>query len=228
MKKTFYTELAYLLGVITLALGTAMMEAANFGVSMVVAPAYIVYSKVSEFLPFVTFGMAEYFTQAILLIVLALVIRQFRVSYLFSFATTVFYGIVLDGWMALIGLGGAPSLLIRHGYYWVGLVICSLGVAFLFHTYISQAVYELFVAEVSRKYHFPLAKCKIVYDCVSCCVAIGMSLLLFGWSNGLCGVKWGTIVCAILNGNVIHWISRFMETHFDFRDGLKLRPFFEK
>lgn len=46
MKKSFYTELAYGVGLITLALGTALMERADFGMSMVVAPAYLVYLKV--------------------------------------------------------------------------------------------------------------------------------------------------------------------------------------
>lgn len=37
-KRVFYTELAYILGLLVLAVGTAMMERADFGMSMVVAP----------------------------------------------------------------------------------------------------------------------------------------------------------------------------------------------
>ena len=40
MRRTFYTEAAYFIGLIMLALGTAFMERADFGMSMVVAPAY--------------------------------------------------------------------------------------------------------------------------------------------------------------------------------------------
>ena len=42
-KKVFYSELAYVFGMVILALGTAMMELADFGMSMVVAPAYLVH-----------------------------------------------------------------------------------------------------------------------------------------------------------------------------------------
>lgn len=49
-KKTFYTELSYLLGILILALDTAFMERADFGVSMVVAPAYILHLKISQIL----------------------------------------------------------------------------------------------------------------------------------------------------------------------------------
>jgi hypothetical protein len=55
-KATFYTELAYLFGIAALALGTAFMEKANMGISMVVAPAYLVYLKLSKVWTFVTFG----------------------------------------------------------------------------------------------------------------------------------------------------------------------------
>ena len=56
-RKTFSTELAYLIGIIVLAFGSAFMEKADFGMSMVVAPAYLLHLKISEFLPFYTFGM---------------------------------------------------------------------------------------------------------------------------------------------------------------------------
>lgn len=84
MKKRFSSELAYVLGIIFVAMGVVFMEKADFGVSMVVAPAYLLYRWLSPTWSFVTFGMAEYCLQAVLLLVMALVIRRFRVSYLFS------------------------------------------------------------------------------------------------------------------------------------------------
>ena len=38
MKRRFFTELAYVLGIVFLALGTVLMEKADLGMSMVVAP----------------------------------------------------------------------------------------------------------------------------------------------------------------------------------------------
>ena len=77
-----------------LALSSSLMAEANLGVSMVIAPAYLVYLKVSEIYPSFTFGMAEYSLQGILLIAIVLYLRQFKIRYLFSFITTVFYGAV--------------------------------------------------------------------------------------------------------------------------------------
>lgn len=93
MKRTFSTELAYVFGIVFVARGVVLMEKADFGVSMVVAPAYLLYRWLSPVWSFVTFGMAEYCLQAVLLLAMCLLLR-FRVSYLFSFVTAVVYGLV--------------------------------------------------------------------------------------------------------------------------------------
>ena len=100
MKRTFSTELAYVFGIVFVAWGVVLMEKADFGVSMVVAPAYLLYRWLSPAWSFVTFGMAEYCLQAVLLLAMCLLLR-FRVSYLFSFVTAVVYGFVLDAFMLL-------------------------------------------------------------------------------------------------------------------------------
>ena len=89
MKKKCSTELAYVLGLMFVAIGVVLMEKADFGVSMVVAPAYLLYRALSPTWSFVTFGMAEYCLQAVLLLVMILILRRFRLSYLFSFITAV-------------------------------------------------------------------------------------------------------------------------------------------
>ena len=102
MKKTvLYTELAYVLGMVGLSLSVALMTRADFGVSMVVAPAYLLYLKLNPVLPFFTFGMAEYTLQAALLLCTILTVKKFRPYFLFSFVTAVLYGFLLDGWMLL-------------------------------------------------------------------------------------------------------------------------------
>ena len=67
-KRKFSTELAYVFGIVLVALGVVLMEKADFGVSMVVAPAYLLYRWLSPMWSFVTFGMAEYCLQAVLLV----------------------------------------------------------------------------------------------------------------------------------------------------------------
>ena len=101
-KKVFFSEAAYLAGLAVLAVGTALMEAADFGLSMVVAPAYLIHLVISPVFPVFSFGMAEYVLQGILLVLLMIAMRRVKLSYLFSFVTAVLYGLMLDTAMALM------------------------------------------------------------------------------------------------------------------------------
>lgn len=226
MKKTCYTEMAWCVGILTLALGTAFMERADFGMSMVVAPAYLIYLKVSESLRWFTFGMAEYCFQAFLILVLAVVLRRFKRKYLFSFLTAFIYGNVLDIMMKTVNLIPGNGMLLRTVYYSIGMVICAMGVSLLFHTYLSPEAYELFVKEISFRFHLDINKTKTVYDCCSCMIAIAMSFAFIGFGR-FEGVKWGTVLCALINGWMIGQCSRLFEKHFVFADAFGLRRQFD-
>lgn len=225
MRKTFYTELAYVLGLIFVALGVAFMEKPDFGVSMVVAPAYILHLKISETYSFFTFGMAEYTLQAVLLIIMALVLRRFKLSYLFSFVTAVIYGFILDLCMLAVSYVPMDNMALRITYYTLGMVLCAIGIALFFHTYIAPEVYELFVKEVSSKYGVEIHRFKTGYDICSCLIGVILSFIFFGFGV-FRGVKWGTIICALINGTLIGLCSKFLEQRFEFKDGLGLRKYF--
>ncbi|WMJ87504.1 DUF6198 family protein [Anaerocolumna sp. MB42-C2] len=225
-KKIFYTETAYICGIIALALGTALMEKANFGMSMVVAPAYILYLRFSQIWSFITFGMMEYTVQAILLIIMITVLRKFKTSYLFSFVTAVIYGITLDGCLLMVGMIKTDILIWRIAFFSAGFILCATGVTFMFHTYIAPEVYELLVKEVSKRFKININKLKTCYDCVSCLISVIMSFVFFGLFH-FEGINIGTIICALINGMTIGIISRRLEKHFIFRDRLLLRGYFE-
>lgn len=228
-KKTFYTELAYVFGILSLVIGVTMMERADFGMSMVVAPAYVLHRFISTLpgMAWFTFGVAEYSLQLTLVLVLMLVVRKFRISYFFSFVTAVIYGYLLDLVMWLTPAVAAENMVLRAVLFVLGMVICSLGVSLVFHTYIPPEAYELFVSEVSKKFNKPTGRVKWVYDIVSCLAAISLSFAFFGFGTFV-GVKWGTVVCAAINGVIISAMIKWEDKIFDFKDGLKWRRFFEK
>ena len=225
-KPVLYSEAAYALGIVILALGTALMEKADFGMSMVVAPAYLLHLKLSQRFAFFSFGMAEYMLQGVILLLLAIGMRRFKRAYLFSFVTAVLYGFTLDTMMALAALLDAHTFALRAIWYVLGMLICSLGVALFFHTYISPEAYELFVKEMAEKTGKPIARVKTGYDCVSCLIAVMMSFAFFGFGR-FEGVKLGTILCAMINGTIIGAISAWLDRTFETRDALKLRKLFQ-
>ncbi|MBQ8973822.1 MAG: hypothetical protein IJ074_12185 [Clostridia bacterium] len=226
-RRVFLSELAYALGIALLALGTALMEKANFGVSMVVAPAYVLHLRLAQISPAFTFGVAEYMVQALLLVVLSVVLRKFKLSALFSFVTALIYGAALDVAMRLLGGLPAEGAAWRLGEYAVGLLLCATGVAFLFHTYIAPEAYELFVKELAGRYGWRIDRVKTVYDLCSCALGVLLSFLFFGFGR-FEGVKLGTVLCALVNGWLIGRIGQVLESAFEFKDGLALRALFNR
>jgi len=224
MKKTIFpTELAYPIALVLMAFGTALTEAADLGMSMVVAPAYLVYLKLSDLLPFFTFGMAEYLFQALLLLAMCVILRRFRLSYLFSFVTVVLYGLCLDGSMLLVALLPCETMLMRILLFGVGVLTVSLAVSLFFRTYIPPEVYELFVKELSEHFGIRLPLFKTVYDCTSCLLAVLLSLLFFG---RLQGIGLGTVFTALFNGFLIGRFTSLCDRFFVFEDRLSLKKHF--
>ncbi|MBE6927531.1 MAG: hypothetical protein E7467_03435 [Ruminococcaceae bacterium] len=224
MKKKFSTELAYILGLVCLAIGASLMIKADFGLTMIVAPAFVLQTKLHAIAPWLSLGMMEYLWQGVLLLATMLIVRRARLSYLFSFVTAVIFGYMLDGCLALTG--DLPSMLaLRFVYYIFGVLICSLGVSFIFRTYISPEVHELLVKEISSKFSLQSHRVKMGYDIFCTVTAVALSLIFFA---ELVGIGWGTVVCALINGFLIGQFSRLFDKKLEFVDVLPLRRLFER
>lgn len=221
MKKTkklrISSEMIYVLAALVLSFATAMLAAADMGMSMVVAPAYIVSLKV----PFLTFGQAEYVVQGMWFVGFCLIKRKVRPLYFFSFLSGVIYGVMLDLWRILIPhfnpelyAPGSLSLSLRIVYFIIGFLLNSLGVALYFHTYFYPQVYEFFVKGISQNYGIPLPKFKIGFDMTCLTAAVALSMALF---HRIIGIGIGTVVMACCNGILIGFygklLDRCLDTH---------------
>lgn len=229
-KRNFPQEIAYIIGILTMALGVACVSVSNFGYSMIVAPAYLIYAKLDGLL---SFGTAEYLLQGCLLILLCIVIRRFRWQYLLSFVTAVLYGYTFDFMLWLLGFCNAHALPIRLLFFAVGTLLISISVSLFVRTYLAPEVYELFVREYAVVHTLPFGQVKLVYDCISCLVSILLSLILFGGGvfadfsfsalgqallNGclLEGIGIGTVIAALVNGPLITLFGGVLDRHFTF------------
>ncbi len=229
MKKkiVFPKEIAYLVHIIILAFAVAMMAEANFGLSMIVSPAFIL----SEKMPFdwFTFGMGEYVVQALLFIVFCILIKKVKIVYFFAFLTGVIYGAVLDLWRALVPWlnpdvtpAGSLPMGVRIAFFVCGMVLTSLSVALVFKTYLYPQVYDFFVKAVSGHFKLDRTKFKRLFDLGCFTVAVVMTLVLFG---KFVGVGWGTVVVTLVNGVLIGWFDKTYDKIFEFK---AIFPKFEK
>ena len=215
-QRVFSTELAYVLGLSVLAMGGAMMERADFGVSMIVAPAYILSLKIHA----LTFGQCEYIVQGLLFIAFCLLMGRVKPLYFTSFLTCLLYGAALDLWRALIPAlnpavtaPGSMAMPIRILYFAAGTVVTALAVAFCFKTYLYPQVYDFFVKGVSQHFRLNRTTFKSAFDGGCLAVSVLMTLLLFG---GFRGIGVGTLITTCVNGPLIGFFDRWLDRHFTF------------
>ena len=207
---TLHSEILYLISICLMAISVSMCAAADFGVSMIVAPTYILSLKFT----FLTFGQWEYVFQAVLFIVFCILMKRFRFVYLFSFFSCVLYGWVLDLFRAVIPLfnpavtpPGSMALWIRILLFVSGNLITAFAVAVFTRCYLFPQVYDFFVIGLTARYGLPFARFKTIFDLSFLALAVTLSLVLFRGFNGI-GV--GTLITALLNGFVIGLFSKLL------------------
>ena len=223
------TEIAYIIGMSVIAFGTALITKANFGVNIVVAPAYIFHLYMQSIgLTYYTFGVCQYISQGILLIAVAAVCKRFKKSYLFAFASAVIEGYLLD--LALWALPDASSISIQIVFYVFGQIVLALGISFMLKTYITPEVYELAVVEFTEVFAkfqtwASVTIVKITYDVCMCILAVLLSWAFFGFGT-FEGLGVGTIVNMIVAGFLIGAFTKVQDLLFEYRDYLNLRNYF--
>lgn len=213
-------EFAYVLGQIIMPFAVALTVKADLGMSMIATPTYIISEKVS----FLSYGMTEYIVQAFLVILMCIVIKKFRIAYLVSFLSAVIYGSILDLACYVTADIPADNMIVRIILFVLGMVLTSLSVAFFFNTYISPCAYDYFVAKVGKEKKLDMRKWKLAFDFTMLLISVVLSLALF---HKFVGVNFGTLIMAVLNGNIISFFSKWMDKHIEFFDRFKLAKYFE-
>lgn len=213
-KIKIYSELLYICAVLLLALAVSMLTAADFGVSMIVAPAYLLSRK----LEFLSFGQCEYILQGCLFIVFCLLMKKIRAVYFSSFVTCLLYGSVLDCWREFIPLfnpnitsPGSMSIALRVILFVFGMLLTSFSVSLFFKTYLYPQVYDFFVKGMSQRFNKDRTKFKTAFDMSCLLIAVIMSLLLF---KGFVGINFGTVIMACFNGTIIGFFTKLADKYF--------------
>ena len=191
-------------------LGVTLSARAGYGVSMIEAPVYVTYLRLSQSIPKFTFGMAEYTVQALVLILLCLLIKKFRARYLLSFGTAVIFGIILDAWRTVIGTQVYDKTGIRILACAASIVIVSLAIACFFRTDLPQEVWELFVKEYSENKNKKITKVKWIYDLSSLAAGIILMLILhhkFVWT----AIGAGTVITTAVNAPLIGLFGKLID-----------------
>lgn len=200
-KKKTMSVFSWIMGVVFCPLGIAFCTKADFGLSMIAAPAFIWSSALHEKYPVLTQGTCEYLWQAALLVLLCIIIRRFRFSFLLSFVTAFLSGKFIDVWLSVLG-GNTPyeSMVIRIVSFILGEIILGCAIAFYFRTTLPLQVYELAVVQISEKWSIKKEKVKYANDIIMLIISL---ILSFTLTHKLTGIGIGTVIITVVNSPII-------------------------
>ena len=144
------SELVFLLATVILSFSVAMIATTDFGVSMIVAPAYILSQKFTcSFLQGIIYGA---------------ILDLWRLIPIFNQNITT---------------SDDLNLAVKIVFFTVGMLLSSLSIAMYFKTYIYPQAYDFFVKGVSEKYNINRVKFKTCFDASFLLIATALTLLFF-------------------------------------------------
>jgi uncharacterized membrane protein YczE len=218
------SELNWILGLLFVALGTAICEKANLGISMIAAPAFIIHEAISKVTGVLAVGHIEYMVQFVILLLTCAICKRFDWRYIFSFLTAVIYGLLLNMWMAIFGKVVFDQLWLRWIMFFVGNTSVCIGVALFFRTYMPHEAYELIVTEITKTYKFKPTNVKWIYDISSLVISLILALSLFGdvktfewgkiYEQSFHFIGLGTIIAAFISAPIINLFGKLFEKVF--------------
>lgn len=221
------SEVAWLFYTVVCALGVVLCTKADFGLSMIAAPPYILHVAISPYLPIFTQGFTQTVWQIVLLVVLSVIVKRVKLNYAWALVATFLAGLAVDGWLWVFGGGSAyESMALRIGAFILGELCIAAAVAAIFRTYLPLQVCELVVTEISGAYSLDVSRVKLGNDLFFLAVSIAFALLL---TDDMAGIGVGTLVATAVNAPLIHFFGRLYDKWFVFDEAFpRWKVFFSK
>lgn len=187
-----------LVGIAVMALGIDIVVKADLGNSPISATPNVLSLGFTA----VSFGTFMLGWQCFLVLVqIALLRREFRLVDLWQIPISVFFGVCIDTFMALLGPAAPTSYVVSWLWLAGGMAVLALGIVM---TVVSGTVMncgEAVVQAVVRKTGAQFGTVKVGFDLACAALACLCSFLFVGH---LAGVREGTFVCAAFTGVIVN------------------------
>ncbi len=204
-------ESSWIIGNILCALGNCLVSKSALGLSVIIAPAFILNRKIG----FLTVGFCEYIIQGLLLALCCIIIGKFKGKFIATICNIIFYGACFDLINALLGFMQPTSMTSRIIVAVVGMIITGFAVALMLRTYIPPSIYEIFVKEVAEAKGFNVNKMKLIFDASMLALSLTMMFILLGeFRFDLIGIL--TVISAFLNSILIAFFGKILDKYCDF------------
>lgn len=190
----------FLCSIAMLSLSASLMVKGDFGVSSVSCVPYIFSLGVRE----LTQGNWFFIMQGMLMIVLAVWLRRFKLLYVLSIGTAVLSGYLIDGFNLLLR-HMRDDFVFRVSYLAIAIVLVSFGITLSFRTNFPIMAVDLFVIELATGKNWPLKKVKTIFDIALVSTGMVASFIFF---HRLRGIGIGTVLSAVLIGQMVGYADK--------------------
>jgi uncharacterized membrane protein YczE len=214
MKKTFSCELALIVGIALAGVGMNFLIRGAFGLSTFASVSFVL----SEIFDFISFGMMNVLFQVVLITGLVIVTRQPNVTYLAGFVIAFLFGLLID-FFAYFFILLPDLLLFRIGYFIIGILIMSFGVAMFIKSKLPIMPFDMFVRDLAIFFNLNFKNTRMLTDIIAIGLSISLSLLFVGEING---VGLGTVIFAFTFGPLLQMWIKLWEKHFEFKPTFKI------
>ena len=189
-------------GVLCAALGIALITLAGMGTSAVSSLSYVL----TFVFPGLSLGVFTFLVNCTMLVGQVLLLRhRFQSIQLLQIPATLLFSVCIDLWTEL----WAPLVPESYGARWVVLLLgclsLGLGVALEVLPNVLILPCEGFVRTASQVFGWDFGKTKTGYDLAMVSAAALLSYLSLG---AICGLREGTIVCALTVGGISRFLCR--------------------
>lgn len=213
MKKkiTKLGELSWVVGNILCAIGNCLVSKSAFGLSAIIAPAFIMNRKIG----FLSVGVCEYIFQGLLLALCCILIGKFKGKFVATICNILFYGACFDVINALFSPIQPNTVFARIIVAALGMTITGFAVALMLRTYIPPSAYEIFVGEVAIAKNIDMNKMKLIFDASMLVITIVMMFALLGsYYIDILGPL--TIISSLMNSVLIGFFGKIIDKYCDF------------
>ncbi len=212
--KHFYQELAFIIAMFTNSLAISLLVKSVFGVSTLSSLPLVL----SDIFPVISFGMMNFMVQSILLIILIIITRQPKISYIFSFIIGFVFGLMVDGFDILVSY--LPDIFVlRIIYFFVGWVLISFGAALFVKSSMPLMPFDGFVKDLSVFFKTKVKLVKTISDLIFVGSSVFLSLTFL---HELVGVGIGTIFMAFFTGSLTQFFIDKLSSKFEFKTATKV------
>lgn len=194
--------LMFFVGVVSSALGIALITLAGMGTSAVSSLAYVLTFVFDG----VSLGCFTFLVNCAMLVGQVLLLRKkFQLIQLLQIPATFVFSACIDLWMDLLAALVPSAYAGRWVVLLLGCGFLGLGVALEVVPNVLILPCEGFVRTCSQVFGWEFGKTKTGYDLTMLCSALLVSLLCLGSVHGL---REGTVVCALTVGTISRFFCR--------------------